>query len=106
MKPFRYILRYYIDPGFHEDDRIKELVEFCKTSSIGEVMLFHNPEECYQGFTDENERSAWLTTAKKIKSSLAEIGVELSVNPWSTLVHRSRGRVLAERGSHPLRQYR
>ena len=94
---FRYILRYYIDPGFHEDDRIKELVEFWKTSSIGEVMLFHNPEECYQGFTDENERSAWLATAKKIKSSLTEIGVELSVNPWSTLVHRSRGRVLAER---------
>ncbi len=40
MNPYRYILRYYIDPGFHEDDRIIELVHFCHSSGIQEVMLF------------------------------------------------------------------
>ena len=31
---FRYILRYYIDPGFAEDKRIAELLELCKKGRI------------------------------------------------------------------------
>ena len=47
---FRYILRYYIDPGFAEDKRIAELLELCKKGRIEEVMFFYNPEELFQGY--------------------------------------------------------
>ena len=67
MKQFRYILRYYIDPGYEEDTRIGELVDFCKKSSIGEVMLFFNPEEVNNGHITIDELAPWLAMAKKIK---------------------------------------
>ncbi|MBE6392220.1 MAG: hypothetical protein E7042_08525 [Lentisphaerae bacterium] len=94
MKKFRYILRYYIDPGYEEDARIKELVNFCKRSSIEEVMLFFNPEEVNNGHITIEELSPWLTMAKKIKSTLNSNGIALSINPWETLLHSPRGRCL------------
>lgn len=89
---YRYILRYCIMPDFHENDRIAELVEFCRSSRIEEVMLFYNAEESFQGYPDETVRQRWLVMAKKIKSALADAGVEMSVNPWTTVTHGDRGR--------------
>ena len=79
MKDFRYILRYYIDPGYCEDERIAELVDFCKNSSIGEVMLFFNPEEVNNGHITIDELANFIPMAKKIKSVLAENGIELII---------------------------
>ena len=78
MKPFRYILRYYIDPGYEEDARIAELLEFCKSSSIGEVMLFFNPEEVNNGHITLEELTRFIPTAKKIKSALVQNNIALS----------------------------
>ena len=89
---YRYILRYCITPDFHEDDRIVELVEFCRQSRIEEVMLFYNAEESFQGYPDESVRQRWIVMAKKVKSALAAAGVEMSVNPWTTVTHGDRGR--------------
>ena len=94
MKDFRYILRYYIDPGYCEDERIAELVDFCKNSSIGEVMLFFNPEEVNNGHITIAELANFIPMAKKIKSVLAENGIALSLNPWATTLHSPRGRKL------------
>ncbi len=94
MSKFRYILRYYIDPNFHEDDRIAELVDYCQSATVDEVMLFFNAEErftCHYTLEDLDE---WLPLAKKIKAALSAINVDLSVNPWTTLVHCARGRKL------------
>ena len=70
MAKFRYILRYYIDPGYEEDARIAELVKFCLDSNIGEVMLFFNPEEVNNGHITIEEIAPWLAMAKKIQSAL------------------------------------
>lgn len=94
MKDFRYILRYYIDPGYEEDSRIAELANFCKNSRIGEVMLFFNPEEVNNGHITIEELKPFIATAKKIKAALAAIGVAISLNPWSTTLHSPRGRKL------------
>ena len=94
MKKFRYILRYYIDPGFHEDERIAELIDFCRQAAIDEVMLFFNAEEMNTGHWQLQELYQWLPLAKKIKAALAQIGVDISLNPWTTLVHDGRGRRL------------
>ncbi len=89
---FRYILRYYIDPGFHEDDRIAELLDFCHKGKVAEVMFFSNPEELYCGYPDHDELEKWFQLAVKVKKALNDNGIDMSVNPWTTTVHLSRGR--------------
>ena len=93
---YRYILRYYIDPGFHEEERIVELVSLCRRGRIAEVMFFHNPEELFRGYPPEEENERWIALACKVKAALSQIGVEMSVNPWVTTVHLARGRRLPE----------
>ncbi len=93
---FRYILRYCIDPGYHEDERIEELVRFCRRGRIDEVMLFFGAEELNAGHATREELIPWLALAHRVKTRLAAIGVDLSINPWTTLVHSPRGRHLRE----------
>ena len=82
FEEYRYILRYYIDPGFHEDERIAELTEYCKKGKIAEVMLFHNPEELFQGYPPQQEYDAWIALAKKTKAfSLALSGPSYRLRP-------------------------
>lgn len=94
MNDFRYILRYYIDPGYCENERIAELVDFCKNSCIKEVMLFFNPEEVNNGHITLEELARFIPTAKKIKSALVQNNIALSLNPWATTLHSPRGRQL------------
>ncbi|MBR7130768.1 MAG: hypothetical protein IKC82_02100 [Lentisphaeria bacterium] len=94
MDKFRYILRYYIDPGYDEDTRIAELLDFCQEGEIDDVMLFFNAEEVNNGHITKEELAPWLVMAKKIKNALASIGVTMSVNPWTTTLHVPRGRKL------------
>ncbi len=94
MKDYRYIFRYCIDPGYHEEDRLEELLHFCGEAKIDEVMLFFNAEELNSGHITEAEIAPWLVMAKKMKTRLAGQGVDLSVNPWTTLIHSARGRTL------------
>ena len=91
---YKYILRYYIHPGYQESERIIELVNFCQTSKVDEVMLFFNAEETFIGHITVEQLRPWLGLAKKIKNELNKIGVELSVNPWITVAHCPRGRKL------------
>ncbi len=91
---FRYILRYYIDPGWEEESRIAELVEFCREGRIEEVMLFFNPEELFTGHVTWEELAPWRSLAGRVKRALAAAGVALSLNPWITTAHLSRGRRL------------
>jgi hypothetical protein len=92
LMSFRYILRYYIDPGFQEDDRIIELLEFCHDGKVEEVMFFSNPEELYCGYPDQAESEKWFCLANKVKKALNAHGIDMSVNPWATTGHLSRGR--------------
>ncbi len=48
-REFKYILRFKIDPSFHAEDRMQELLEFCRSARIGEVMLFLAAEELSAG---------------------------------------------------------
>ncbi|MGE4564800.1 MAG: hypothetical protein AB7F32_08015 [Victivallaceae bacterium] len=98
MNGYRYILRYYIDPGFADGDRIAELLDFCRCGGVGEVMFFHNPEELFRGYTDRAYDDAWFELAKRLKTALSEAGIAMSLNPWVTTCHLSRGRHFGETG--------
>jgi hypothetical protein len=47
---YQYILRFAAQPGNNEEERFSQLVEFCKTALIDEVMFFINCEELNQGY--------------------------------------------------------
>ena len=93
---YRYILRYLIDPRFEAEARIEELVHFCVKSRVEEVMLFLAAEELSAGYPLEQELSDFITLAQNLKRRLTSEGIALSLNPWATLYHSPRGRVLRE----------
>ena len=96
MSEYRYILRYYIDTDFAEDDRIAEIVDFCLANGIQEVMYFYNPEELFQGYKSQEEEDKWFVLAGKVKKALNAAGIDISINPWVTTGHVSRGRFFGE----------
>lgn len=93
-KSFRYILRYLIDPDFRSDERIDELIEFCRSAKVEEVMMFLTAEELSAGHPTSVEIENYVELGRRLNSRLAAVGVDLSLNPWSTLHHNGRGRRL------------
>lgn len=91
---FRYILRYLIDPDYHADERIDELVAFCVASRIEQVMLFLTSEELNPGHPTWEQTEPYVAMGKQLKTRLAQHGIELSLNPWTTTHHASGGRRL------------
>ena len=57
---YQYILRFTVQPGFHEDDRLEKLVAFCKEARIDDVTFFINGEELNTGHLTIEETTPWL----------------------------------------------
>lgn len=93
---FRYILRFTVQPGNNEDERFSQLVEFCTTALIDEVMFFINCEELNQGHLTIEETKPWMEVIKRGKKILEPLGIRTSINPWTTMLHTDRGRELKE----------
>lgn len=89
---FRYILRFSLDPGYDASSRGGELLDFCAASSVDEVMLFSYAEELSPGHLTGAELDRWLSMAKPLARRLAERGIGLSLNPWTTIYQVARGR--------------
>jgi len=91
---FQYMLRFAIQPGFREDERLENLVKFCRAALIDEVMFFVNCEELNQGHLTREETQPWLEVIAKGKRALTPLGIAVSINPWTTLLGADRGRTL------------
>ena len=91
---YRTILRYLICPTHHPDDRIEELAGFCRDARIEEVMLLFTAEELTTGHPTREELGPWVELLCRTRDRLAEDGVALSLNPWTTTYHTARGRRL------------
>ncbi|HOP10583.1 MAG TPA: hypothetical protein PK629_03730 [Oscillospiraceae bacterium] len=91
---YQYILRYGIAPGFHEEEAVSGLLEFCQSAQIDNVMFHLNCEQLNRGHISIEQTTPWLETIKRAGEQLAEIGVKTSINPWITTLHADRGRKL------------
>lgn len=91
---YRYILRYSIDPAFHPDERIEELAQFCVAARIEEVMFLFTAEELSLGHPAREMCEPWIQTACRLRDRLARDDIDISLNPWTTTYHLSRGRRL------------
>ena len=86
--------RYTCQPGFQEEERLDNLVEFCKTAQVEEVMFFISGEELNTGHITIKEAKPWVELIRRAKSRLAKDNITTSLNPWTTLLHCDRGRKL------------
>ncbi|MCL4553420.1 MAG: hypothetical protein M1305_07740, partial [Candidatus Marsarchaeota archaeon] len=86
-----YTLRRAI-PSLCADRAVPELVEFCKSSYIDEVMVFVDSEEFTHALPTVEWLDNYLPILRRIKSEMQAIDVVFSINPWVTLVHCDRGR--------------
>lgn len=59
-------------------------------------MLLFSAEELTCGHPTAKELQPWFNVAKKLKKNLDEHDIALSLNPWTTTFHVSRGRRLRE----------
>lgn len=93
-KKFTYMLRYTIAPDCCEEERIAELIDFCKEAEIDDVMFFVNCEELNTGHITPQEQERWLELAEKTRKQTDALGITFSINPWTTIMHSAKGRTL------------
>ena len=92
--PFLYILRLAMVPDFHEAERAEALLSFCREAEIDDVAFILWAEELNTGHPTPQEVEPWLRMVERMKPRLAAQGVTTSLNPWVSLLHADRGRVL------------
>ena len=95
-KDFLYILRFCVQPGHHEEERLKELISFCEKGLINDVMFFIDCEDINQGHITKEEVKSWMQLIERAGKILEPMGITTSINPWITLNHADRGRKLKE----------
>ena len=91
---YKYIQRLAIQPGFREEEKLTDMVEFCTKAQIDDVMFFVNCEELNQGHLTQEETAPWMQLIARGKKILEPLGITTSINPWITLLHTDRGRYL------------
>ncbi|MEG0294427.1 hypothetical protein [Enterococcus sp.] len=91
---YEYSLRYALDPAKDNEERIEELILFCREAQIDEVNFFINHEEIGRGHISLQETVEWMKASLQLKERLAKEQIGFSLNPGITLMHGDRGRVV------------
>lgn len=94
LSDYAYMLRYCLAPGHRTEERLAHLVSVCREGQVDDVMFFINAEELNNGHLTIEETQTWLDTIVVARERLAPLGVTVSINPWTTLLHATRGRKL------------
>ncbi len=93
---FNYSLRLQLSPNLDNGERIKNLLDFCEKAKIDDVMFFIGAEDLFIGHPTKIQAKKYVDLIVKLKNILAEKGITVSLNPWTTLGHYDGGRKLQE----------
>ncbi len=85
-----------IRPGKHAATDIAAALRICRESGFHDICLFINGEEANTGFVTEAQLEAWLQLGNLVREAAHGAELTFSVNPWNTLLHGDRGRVLQD----------
>jgi len=91
-RPLRHHLRFQILPGPRVEADARALATFCRRHGIEEVVLFFAAEEWNNGLLSRAEENRWFNAIRSAKAVLEKAGLVVSLNPWMTSLHCSRGR--------------
>ncbi len=89
-----YSLRYCIPPHGDIEAHAESLLHYARAHHIAEATLHINTEEWNEGHLRASHEEPWFETLSRVVPLLARGGLRISLNPWSTTLHCSRGRSL------------
>ena len=90
----RYTVRMQFGPHQDPGRVTRQLIELIRRVPIDEVMVFFFAEELNDGHETLDQVQEWIDRSRPYRRALAEEGVAMSLNPWHTVLHTDRGRVL------------
>jgi len=88
----RYTARMQFRPDDDANVLIRETLELCRRGQIDEVMFFAFAEEQNDGHDSLERIRHWMDAIRPCKQALKAKGVEVSLNPWHSILHTDRGR--------------
>lgn len=94
-RPARYALRRTLPPWCFQE-RLDELLDFCRTAHVDEVIIKVDTEEFSHGLPTVEWLSEYVPMLARARDALARISVVFSLNPWVTVGHLDRGRDLRD----------
>jgi hypothetical protein len=77
-----HILRVDLDPK-----QLTDVIDFCRETGIGEVMLFTGGPQWYARPQTVSQAQAWVDSMRDVVSVLREHKLRVSINVWYTLGH-------------------
>ncbi|KRN99439.1 hypothetical protein [Companilactobacillus kimchiensis] len=89
--PYRYTLRLAIDKNVYDADKKQKLIDFIKEAHISDVAFFLNQEELSDTHITLDKAQELINDVNEISQPLKELGITVSLNPWTTLNHSDRG---------------
>ncbi|NLF38394.1 hypothetical protein GX586_03050 [bacterium] len=92
--PSHFTLRMQFGP--HEDpkDITRQLDQLVRAAPVDEIMLFCFAEEQNDGHDTLERVKLWLDRSRPYRDALWRAGVQVSLNPWHSMLHCDRGRSL------------
>lgn len=89
--PYRYTLRLAIDKNIYDADKRKRLIDFVKKAQIADVAFFINQEELSDAHITPKKAQELIANVDEVSQPLKELGITISLNPWTTMNHSDRG---------------
>ena len=93
---FRYHLRLQLPHTLNFQERLENMLDFCRKANVDEVMFFIGCEELAVGHITIEEAKPDVEVIQKARAHLKEMGIKVSLNPWMTLGHYDGARKLKE----------
>lgn len=91
---FRYHLRLQLSPTLDFEERLENMLDFCKKAKIDDVIFFIGCEELATGHITIEEAKPYAEVINRASTYLKEMGITVSLNPWMTIGHYDGGRLL------------
>ncbi|MFV0379311.1 MAG: hypothetical protein ACK5KQ_00570 [Anaerorhabdus sp.] len=93
-KEFIYSLRLGVDPVTWDQEKQEVLNKFIVDAKIDDINVIINSEELNHGHIPLDEIDEWLEVSKRIRDDIKNLNATVSLNPWTTIQHCDRGRVM------------
>ncbi|MCP4639844.1 MAG: hypothetical protein GY851_05400 [bacterium] len=90
----KYTARMQFGPHQDSDTIRDEVLALCRTGHVDEVLFFAFGEEQNDGHDTLDRLREWMAAIRPWKQALEAEGIEVSINPWHTVLHCDRSRTL------------
>ncbi|WP_334352543.1 hypothetical protein [Companilactobacillus sp. HBUAS56257] len=89
--PYRYTLRLAVDKSIYNEEKKQRMIDFVKKAQIQDVAFFLNQEELSDTHITLDKARELIKDVETISQPLKDMGIQISLNPWTTLNHSDRG---------------